>query len=149
MFWLIQSQNPLDALQAVRDVAELLEREIHQLVRIAVAARQGVAEQVGREFVDRDRQVGPIVRLPYWWHRDQGVLPNRQPAGGNLEAADMIVMLIPEMLDLDPWREGELLALRVLPFFQPRLDEQYHWGRVGGVVREFEPAADRQVIHGI
>ena len=66
----------LSALDAVRNMAKFAPREIHQLVRIAVAARQRIAKDGDRRLLDRNRMDRKTVVVGHARHRENRVVQN-------------------------------------------------------------------------
>ena len=135
----------LDTRQSIFDVAELLPREIEQLVGIAVAAGQRVAERLGREAVDRNGWAGKFLIIGQRRNGDKRVVMNdifaRLQNGAVREIAVRILIIIAgEMRS-----EGHLLLQDKLVAVVMRFHDEQKGGWRGSFVDDMATDADREI----
>src|ERR1039458_4920551 len=66
----------LHARQAVRDLAELIPRKVHQLVRIAISARQRIAQQLMRQLSHGHQVSLDVPAVGHGRNGDEGIMPD-------------------------------------------------------------------------
>jgi hypothetical protein len=95
----------LHAPQPLRHLAKFREREIHEPIRVAVPARERVAEQLRRHLAHRQRHIARLSIFRQGRHRHEGVVPDGRPAHGQFKPPHDIPMHILVHLCFDAGRK--------------------------------------------
>ena len=137
----------LDPGPAVLDLAELLPREIDQLVRVAVPARQRVAQQrrAGRSPGECAAASAEVVVVRLGRHGDNRVVPEEVASLGKGHPVAVVPVAVGELLGRQLVAERQRLGDHVVPAVRPGPHVEEQRGRPGHLVGQAAAHAHGEV----
>ena len=140
--------NGLHPFRAVGDLAEMLEGEVQQFVRIAVAARQRVAQDAIRQIFHRMRRADARVAFPGGRHPDQRIVADFVQSLGQLETVNDVAVRIVVFVQPGERLDAESFAVDLLCRALARLERQDDRRGDAGAVGNLTPGALENIERG-